>query len=52
MEVFIDDVLIYHENHENHGEHSGIMLKVIKEKRLFAKLAMMCLAFVIFEVPS
>jgi hypothetical protein len=52
MEVFIDDVLIYHENHENHAEHSGIMLKVIKEKRLFAKLAMMCLAFVIFEVPS
>jgi hypothetical protein len=36
--VFIDDILIYSTNHQEHGEHMKIVLNVLREKQLFAKL--------------
>jgi len=36
--VFIDDILVYSKSEEEHAEHLRIVLQVLKEKRLFAKL--------------
>jgi hypothetical protein len=36
--VFIDDILIYSTNHQEHGEHLKTVLNVLREKQLFAKL--------------
>jgi len=36
--VFIDDILIYSANHQEHGEHLKTILNVLREKQLFAKL--------------
>ena len=37
--VFIDDILIYSENDEDHAEHLRIVLELLKEKKLYAKLS-------------
>jgi len=37
--VFIDDILIYSKSEEEHAEHFKIVLQVLKEKKLFAKLS-------------
>jgi len=37
--VFIDDILVYSKLEEEHVEHLIIVLQVLKEKRLFAKLS-------------
>jgi len=37
--VFIDDILIYSKTHEEHAEHLRIMLGILREKQLFAKLS-------------
>ena len=37
--VFIDDILVYSKSEEDHAEHLRIMLSVLKEKQLFAKLS-------------
>jgi len=37
--VFIDDILIYSKSEEEHAEHLKIVLQVLKEKKLFAKLS-------------
>jgi hypothetical protein len=37
--VFIDDILIYSKSEEDHVEHLRIVLSVLKEKQLFAKLS-------------
>jgi len=36
--VFIDDILIYSKTKEEHAEHLKIVLQVLKEKKLCAKL--------------
>ncbi|CAJ2634448.1 unnamed protein product [Trifolium pratense] len=37
--VFIDDILIYSKSEEEHEEHLRIVLQVLKEKKLYAKLS-------------
>ncbi|GAU49377.1 hypothetical protein TSUD_177260 [Trifolium subterraneum] len=37
--VFIDDILIYSKSEEEHKGHLGIVLQVLKEKELYAKLS-------------
>ena len=37
--VFIDDILIYSKSEEDHAEHLRIVLSVLKEKKLYAKLS-------------
>jgi len=37
--VFIDDILVYSKSEEEHAEHLRIVLQVLKEKWLFAKLS-------------
>ena len=36
--VFIDDILIYSKSEEEHEEHLRIVLDILKEKQLYAKL--------------
>ena len=37
--VFIDEILIYSKSEEEHVEHLKIVLQVLKEKKLYAKLS-------------
>jgi len=37
--VFIDDILIYSKSEEEHAEHLRIVVQVLKEKKLYAKLS-------------
>ena len=36
--VFIDDILIYSKTAEEHGEHLRLVLGILREKQLYAKL--------------
>jgi len=35
--VFIDDVLIYSKNHEEHERHLKIVLQILRERQLYGK---------------
>jgi hypothetical protein len=35
--VFIDDILIYYKNREEHKEHLNLVLQVLREHKLYAK---------------
>ncbi|CAJ2644645.1 unnamed protein product [Trifolium pratense] len=37
--VFIDDILVYSKSEEEHKEHLRIVLQILKEKKLYAKLS-------------
>ncbi len=36
---FIDDILVYSKNTEEHDEHLRIVLQTLREKKLYAKLS-------------
>ena len=36
--VFIDDILIYSKTKEEHEEHLKVVLGILREKKLYAKL--------------
>ena len=35
--VFIDDILVYSRNEEDHANHLRIVLQVVRDRQLFAK---------------
>jgi hypothetical protein len=37
--IFIDDILIYSKDHQEHAEHLRIVLKILREKQLYAKFS-------------
>src|ERR1051325_8962091 len=37
--IFIDDILIYSKSDEEHAEHLRVVLELLKEKKLYAKLS-------------
>ena len=37
--VFIDDILVYSKNEEDHEQHLRIVLQTLREKKLYAKLS-------------
>ena len=39
MVVFIDDILVYSKNEEEHEQHLRIVLQTLREKQLHAKLS-------------
>jgi len=36
--VFIDDLLIYSANHQDHASHLRSVLEILREKKFYAKL--------------
>jgi hypothetical protein len=37
--IFIDDILLYSKNEEEHGEHLRLVLQKLQDHRLYAKLS-------------
>jgi hypothetical protein len=38
--LFIDDILIYFNSREEHGEHLKLVLQVMREHKIYAKFSM------------
>ena len=38
MVVFVDDILVYSKNEQEHEHHLRIVLQTLREKQLYAKL--------------
>ena len=49
MVVFIDDILVYSENEEDHAEHLRVVLTRLREHKLYAKFSK-C-EFCLWKVP-
>ena len=49
--VFIDDILIYSKNEQEHEEHLRIVLQVLREQQLYAKFSK-CLLLYITTSPT
>ena len=45
MVVFIDDIMIYSENEEDHAEHLRVVLTRLREHKLYAKFSKCDFAF-------
>ena len=39
MVIFIDDILVYTKDEQEHEQHLGIVLQTLREKKLYAKLS-------------
>ena len=39
VEIFIDDILVYSKDAQEHKQHLKIVLQILREKKLFAKLS-------------
>ena len=37
--VFIDDILVYSKDHENHDTHLRLVLETLRKEQLYAKLS-------------
>ena len=37
--VFIDDILVYSKDHENHDTHLRVVLETLRKEQLYAKLS-------------
>ena len=37
--IFIDDILVYYKDAQEHGQNLRIVLQILREKQLFAKLS-------------
>jgi len=44
--IFIDDILIYFKNEEEHVEHLETILRLLREHQLYAKLS----KFILFQI--
>ena len=39
MVVFIDDIFVYSKTEEEHAEHLRLVLQILRERKLYAKLS-------------
>ncbi|GJU37381.1 putative reverse transcriptase domain-containing protein [Tanacetum coccineum] len=52
MIVFIDDILIYSKNKEEHGEHLKTILNLLRSKKLYAKVFNVIFGWIPMQFPA